>query len=303
MFQTLLKLLTVYFVGIPQGWIRIFIKHADILSAAILSLIYAHFLGRRNIFDWFFVIGCSLVCIVLLDQNGGKSGIPTLLAVFIILGELVFRVKTKSDKSTTLIHGVIALQLTLLIFITKPLFHRMIAIQDYYVKSSSAQSCVLTPPKLSTFCVKKEGGFVDDTPSNNGSTTHGLETIRAIVKNDLTSYEYAQTINDGYQLIKSQNIPNPMIFVPDLADPFTFALQLPPRRNGYPFKWRWPNYAEPESTQQRERSKNRCHHHPSRVAILRSRCQEEKRGLMQQSRHEKSSNNLPVVWPQDERST
>jgi len=231
------------------GFVDLISKHAAIISAAFLSLVYMSILGRKKLLDWLFVIGGISACILLLDQNGGlKGGMPAIFALFMCLMELNRRsvVLINSDKEGVTeisTHLVVSSSIFLLLvtFISKPLLHRVLGAQDYYVKIKTHEPSDITPPLLKNFLVPSIESNLFKPYLNNEPVEMYIGEFRVKLNDTLSTPEYFLSIADGYNFLRSQNLKEQVLFVLDLADPFTFALQLTPRANGYPFKWAWPS--------------------------------------------------------------
>ena len=77
--------------------IHIIIEHLWIFLLCFTALTMVYLTGRRNFFDLAFVTGCIISCIMILDKSGGTNrGLPALLAVFLICGELVRRIECRT---------------------------------------------------------------------------------------------------------------------------------------------------------------------------------------------------------------
>jgi hypothetical protein len=235
------------------GFVDLISQHAAIISAAFLSLIYVFIFGRKKLLDWLFVIGGIFACILLLDQNGGlKGGMPAIFALFLCLMELNRRAGAMTHPMTPPIkEGITEISnylivsfsifLLLITFISKPLLHRILGAQDYYVKIKSHKPNETSPPLLKNFLVPsvRENSFKPYL--NNEEIETYIGEFRVMLNDTPSTSEYFSSIEDGYNLLLSQNLNEQKLFVLDLADPFTFALKLPPQANGHPFKWTWPS--------------------------------------------------------------
>jgi hypothetical protein len=225
-----------------------FIEHANSLIIAVLALFYTTLLGRKKTLDWLFVIGCSVVCIILLDQNGGTKGIPSLLATIICLTELIRRNKTSTkENNTNKHHSVIFMLALIIIFIAEPLAKRSFTLYSQYVKSIKLKPITDAPKKLASFLVPShEDKFVGDLIEKSKMSAASLDKVRSSIEHTLTSYEYYLTINDGVKLLTTYNKSKDTVFVLDLANPFSFILDLKPKKYGHPFKWGWPSGGQAE---------------------------------------------------------
>jgi len=173
---------------------------------------------------------------------------PAIFALFMCLMELNRRREVmlnpiKEGVTEPPTHLVVSFSLFLLLitFISKPLLHRVLGVQDYYVKIKNHQSIDTSPPLLKNFLVPAVETNMFKPYLNNEKIEPYVGEFRVMLNDTPSTLEYFLSIKDGYNLLLSKNLNEEVLFVLDLADPFTFALQLTPRANGYPFKWSWPS--------------------------------------------------------------
>jgi hypothetical protein len=230
------------------GIISTSINHAGIISASLISIFYVRFCGRRNIFDWIFVFGVCSVCIILLDQNGDTKGLPSLIAVFVVLAELLNRHNKylalhDKEKLQNHIKQPLLLSVLLVVFIAEPIGNRVLAIQDHHQKSTHAKSFDGTPKKLSSFLVpQNQSSFLVQYLKGEGSLSENeLGQLRLFLNDTLSSHEYYLSIVDGYHILKGQLSEKSGIIVLDMANPYLYLFDIAPQAKGHPLMWRWPN--------------------------------------------------------------
>lgn len=240
--QNIINQRSVYRGGLYQT-ISSVMRHADILAAALVALVFAAFVGRRRPLDWLFVFSCCAASIVLLNQNGGRNGLPALIAVFACMAELArraaLRQPARMDGKTTInSHGAVAILALMVIFIAQPVGYRLIAWQSHYHKSTSLPAISGAPARLSSFLVAaREGSELAGYLEAPGFTEESLGEMRLALSDLLSTGEYLTSISDGVELLESQDYEGETIFVLDMSNPFTFALGGTPRKGGYPFFW------------------------------------------------------------------
>lgn len=243
--QNIIDQRSVYRGGLYQT-ISSVMRHADILAAALVALVFAMFSGRRAPLDWLFLFGCCAASIVLLNQNGGRNGLPALISVFACMAELARRAALwqptganhSAAKDINRQHGAVAILALMLIFITQPVGYRLIAWQSHYHKSTSLPAISGAPERLSSFLVAAgDGPELAGYLEAPGFTEESLGEMRLALSDLLSTGEYLTSIGDGIELLESQDYEGETIFVLDMSNPFTFALGGTPRKGGYPFFW------------------------------------------------------------------
>jgi hypothetical protein len=229
--------------------INTIIEHSHIIIAVLLAMVYSAFLGCNKLLNWLFVIGSTIVCIILLDQNGDIKGIPSVIAVFLVLAELIRRnnlLSTENNKAMEGFSGAepICIVIIMTILLVKPTVNRLYSLYAYNIKTTSVTSLTSTPEKITNFLVPTPSRkhLFTNLIAENDFSPNLLSNIRASASDQiLSSYEYLITINDGHKLLNEHMTQKGKVFVLDMANPFLFTLALPPKNPGYSFLFSWPS--------------------------------------------------------------
>lgn len=229
--------------------INTIIEHSHIIIAVLLAMLYSASLGCNKLLNWLFVIGSTIVCIILLDQNGDIKGIPSIIAVFLVLAELVRRnnlLSTENNKTMNSLDGAepICIVIIMSILLIQPTVNRLYSLYTYNKKTTSETPLASTPEKITNFLVPIPSGknLFTNLVADNDLSSDLLNNIRASTSDQiLTSYEYLITINDGHKLLNEHISQKEKVFVLDIANPFIFTLELPLQNPGYPFLFSWPS--------------------------------------------------------------
>jgi hypothetical protein len=230
------------------GLLSVTVNNMGILSASLISIVYAGFCGRKNIFDWVFVFCVCSVCVLLVDQNGGKvNGLPSAIAVFIVLAELLNRHNKNmalhnKEREQHHLKESLLFSVLLVVFIAEPICNRLLAVQDHYQKSTHAKKIDATPTKLSSFLVPhNQSLFLVQYFKGEGSLSENkLGQLRLLLNDTLSSHEYYLSVMDGYHLLEEQLSEESGVMVLDLANPYSYLFDIVPQDKGHPFMWSWP---------------------------------------------------------------
>ena len=220
------------------------VANFSILSALIIAALWLTYHKLLSLFDWLLIIGVCATGIILVDQNGGTQGIPTLFSVFICLAELARRslVRLNSPKSSDHSLNVSIVPILLMLsFMAPHVVNRLLAIQESYAITSHYLPNNSAPDNMQSFIVQKSGvKSLLSLTRNEGVSIATLQKLRLQVIDNLSTSEYYDSILDGYVLLEKHVVADSKILVLDLASPYNFLFNLKPKQKGYPFKWVWP---------------------------------------------------------------
>jgi hypothetical protein len=229
------------------------VGNSPIILACLAALTATRAAGRSSAFDGLFVFACiaasMLVRASVGDNNAGQ--LVALVAVLLCLSELARRAEMKSIAPATTTRldwarhwASLGCLFLALVFISTEAGNRIIAWGNYYVKVTRADGRTLPgpPPFLSNFLVYKSDEpnlfdlTADNTPTADAMLTR-YRSARAGSNEMLTVEEYMRTIIEGANLLRSVDYHNRTVFTFDMADLFTYALNMRPTSKGYPHMW------------------------------------------------------------------
>jgi hypothetical protein len=230
--------------GEPHTAVLRLLNNAPIILASFGALLAARATGRSSAFDALFVLGCIIANMLLRSSVGANSAGPLVaqVSVFICLGELARRTEVKRLASSAAPfqweHHLASLGCLFLalIFVSTETGSRILAWGYYFEKVVLADGREMvpgTPPSLTSFLVYK-----DNKPNLFDLTADGtLSRYRAAGAIELTAEDYMKTIIEGTDLLQSIDYHGRTVFTFDLVNPFPYALNMRPIRNGYPQFW------------------------------------------------------------------
>ncbi len=195
--------------------------------------------GRWSILDAGYALGVLVTAVMLLGTTGGTvRGMPTVVALFLVCGELCRRGMGGAG-SPRADGAFLACTLFLLMFIAEPVGMRLVAWQDHYHWSSraNAQPVEGLPETLQGMHVRRESWALHEELGHSAQAHAQLDRARGTFTEPLPPYEFLQTIAEGVALLQSQGVSDQKLFVLDNADAFTVALGLPPTTDGSPMLW------------------------------------------------------------------
>jgi hypothetical protein len=233
-----------------RAFVSIFIANAWIILACLGATLGIRVAGRRSAFDGLYVVGCILSSMQLRTAVGDNSsvGLAALVAVPICLGELARRGEVeaashfgRSGPANHLVSG--GCLLLALMFISTETANRVLAWGDYFSKVRHVDTHPLpgTPPRLSGF-ILPEADISDlyDLKKGAEGFDPDLTRYRSLLRggsSSLGTVDYMRSVVEGTNLLRSVEYHNRSVFTFDMVNPFTFALDMVPTRNGYPLFW------------------------------------------------------------------
>ena len=236
--------------GIVRGLIDVL---PEIL--ACFGIIFAvRSIGRRTPMDILFVVGTIVALYMVRYSTGVGKGLVALTSVYLCMGELARRAELdlapEGRGGFSVRRHLVSLGCLLLatLFIVAPMANQAIALEDFYAKVSSRDSggASKIPQRLAEFIV----------PPNNDQTLLDLPLAHAQIAQMRSKYGgtldvlpsvYMSTIIEGTQLLSSVDYRNHTVFTFDMVNPFTYALNMRPTRDGYPLFWiggQWSSSAD-----------------------------------------------------------
>jgi hypothetical protein len=220
------------------------LSNFPIISALVMAALWLSYQKLLSLFDWLLIIGACVTGVILVDQNGGTQGIPTLFAIFICLAELARRklVGLNRDGSSPIALNISIMPLLLMLpFMAPHVANRVLAIQGNYEIATHYKPSKSVPKNLQSFIVQRSDvKSLLSLSQEEGMSIATLQKIRLQVIDKLSTTEYYDSILDGYILLEKYVVADSNILVLDIASPYGFLFNLKPREKGYPFKWTWP---------------------------------------------------------------
>lgn len=225
-----------------RGIVNTIIHHAGILTACVGALLAVLAAGRRYVLDWLYVLCCIIASIMLLDQSGDRWGLQALIAVFVCCGELARRAEIDRESGGTggrWPHhtGSLVCMFLALMFISKPVSARVAAWYSHYNAATRIKPLPGLPPALSGFIVPTKRRPTLQDIAGDDDALDLLAQFRLDTIDTLSPRQYFLTIVEGVELLRTTTYRDRTVFVFDVTDPFTFALNMRPTENGYPMLW------------------------------------------------------------------
>jgi hypothetical protein len=240
------------------GTLSTIAKHLGIFLLCFTALAAVYLTGRRNFFDLAFVTGCIIASLMILDKSGGTNhGLPALIVVFLICGELARRTECcmeagAAPSSWPRNVASIAILGMLLAFASEPMVRGGFALLNHFHKTTGEQS--VAAMNLSGIFVRA-GPTVDVHETlGHDDAAHAL-VIQLIGSREstfgkLTASEYLPLIAEGVELLESVPHDNHSVITFEHTNPFSALLGMRPTKYGYPLFWAeyalLPNLPAPE---------------------------------------------------------
>ena len=196
--------------------------------------------GRRNFFDLAFVTGCIISCIMILDKSGGTNrGLPALLAVFLICGELVRRIECRtteggapSSRSGNV--ASICILGMLLAFASEPIAQGGLALREHFINTTEEQS--VATMNLPGITVGTPWTIGMHELLGHDDAAHALyNQLRE--SRELKAKAYLPLIAEGVKLLESVPHDNHSVITFEQTNPFSALLGMRPTKYGYPLFW------------------------------------------------------------------
>jgi hypothetical protein len=227
------------------GMAIIIAKHLGIFLLCFAALTAVYLAGRRNYFDFAFVIGCIIASVMILNQSGGtERGLPALLAVFLICSELARRTECRIEEGAAASSwpgniASISILYMLLAFVSEPMLQGGAALQHHFKKTTDEQSVAT---------MNLSGIFVGAGPTVDVHETLGHDDAAHALVNQLlgsrestfgalTASEYLPLIAEGVKLLESVPHDNHSVITFEHTNPFSALLGMRPTEYGYPLFW------------------------------------------------------------------
>jgi hypothetical protein len=218
-------------------------EHLWIFLLCFTALTAVYLTGRRNFFDLAFVTGCIISSLMIIDQSGGtERGLPGLLAVFLIYGELARRMECRIEEQATLSRypenvASICILGMLLAFVSEPMARGGLALRDHFISTTEEQS--ETTKNLSGIIVYTAAPTrgAHETLGHD-DTAHALfNQVRDWGGRELDARAYLPLIAEGVKLLESVPHDNHSVISFEHTNPFSVLLGMRPTKYGYPLFW------------------------------------------------------------------
>ena len=211
-------------------------EHLWIFILCFTALAALYLTGHRKIFDLAFVTGCILASLFLIDQSGGtERGLPGLVAVFLICGELARRAECRIEERAAPsswpgnVASICVLGM-LLAFVSEPIVLGEIALRSHFKKTTREQSVDVT---------SLSGIFVGAVPARDPHETLGHDDAAHAIYNqlrprELTAAQYLPLIAEGVELLESVPHDDHSVITFQTTNPFSALLRMRPNKYTYP---------------------------------------------------------------------
>ncbi len=222
------------------GLLIIISRHLWIFVLCFAALTAAYLSGRRNFFDLAFVTGCIITSVLILDTSDAMSrGLPALVVVFLIFGELARRMEHRihgdsAPKSWSRYAASISILGMLLAFVSEPIVVGGGALVTYFHKVRGEPS--VAEMNLSGFLVRAANADQDHETLGHDEAAHTLFNLRR-GNRVLKAREYLPLIAEGVELLKSVPHDNHSVITFEHTNPFSPLLRMRPTKYGYPLFW------------------------------------------------------------------
>jgi hypothetical protein len=215
-------------------------EHLWILLLCFSALTMVYLTGHRTFFDLAFVAGCIISSLAILDQSGGTAGgLPALIAVFLVCGELARRTECHVEESFAPLSrpaciASISIFGMLLAFASEPMLQAGLALGNHLKKTTGDRPATMV--NLSGISV---GQLPDDDMHEilgHDDAAHALfNQLRG--SRELNAREYLPLVVEGVGLLESVPHDNHSVITFEHTNPFSVLLRMRPTRYGYPFLW------------------------------------------------------------------
>jgi len=215
-------------------------EHLGIFVLCFSALAAVYLTGHRKFFDLAFVTGCIIASLMLLDQSGGTDrGLPALIVVFLICGELARRTECRIEEGTTLSSwpgniASISILGMLLAFASEPMVRGGLALHSHFNKTTGEQAAAAM--NLSGFLVGAPGFDVHEALGHDDAA-HDLFNYHRGPRWQLRDWEYLRLIAEGVKLLESVPHDNHSVITFEHTNPFSVLLGMRPTKYGYPLFW------------------------------------------------------------------
>jgi hypothetical protein len=222
-----------------RGLILMISEHLGIFVLCFSALAAAYLTGHRSFFDFAFVAGCIVASLMLLDKSGGTDrGLPALIVVFLICGELARRTecRVKEAAAASPWPGYVAsisILGMLLAFASEPLMRGGLALHSHFNKTTGKTE---TSMNLSGFLVYKTSMDIHGTLGHDEAAHARFNYLRG-PHWQLRDWEYLGLIAEGVDLLESVPHDNHSVINFEHSNPFSVLLGMRPTAYGYPLFW------------------------------------------------------------------
>jgi hypothetical protein len=222
------------------GTLSIIAKHLGIFLLCFTALAAVYLTGRRKFFDLAFVTGCIIASLMILDKSGGTNrGLPALLAVFLICGELARRTECRMEEGAAPSSwpgnvASIAILFMLLAFASEPMVQGGAALHSHFNKTMGEQS--VAAMNLSGFIVAAVPTVdVHETLGHDDAAQSLVNQLRGSW--ELSAREYLPLIAEGVKLLESVPHDNHSVITLEHTNPFSVLIGMRPTKYAYPLFW------------------------------------------------------------------
>jgi hypothetical protein len=215
-------------------------EQLGIFLLCFAALTAAYLTGRRNFFDLAFVTGCIIASLMILDQSGGTDrGLPGLIAVFLICGELARRTEFRIAEGTAPSSwpgniASISILGMLLAFASEPMARGGHALRHYIYMTTGEQS--VAAMNLSGILVREPWFDMHETLGHDDAA-HALFNQLRGPRRQLNDGAYLSLIAEGVKLLESVPHDNHSVINFEHTNPFSVLLGMRPTQYGYPLFW------------------------------------------------------------------
>jgi hypothetical protein len=220
-----------------------FHRHQAFFLLCFLSLGAVYLTGHRKFFDLAFVTGCIITSLWLLDQSGStERGLPALIAVFMILGELARRKERQNDalaapSSRPRNVAALCVLCMLLAFVSEPMELGARALYLHFNKVTGQQS-VATMPESGIYVATLALPGLHEAMGHDDRAHADFNQQRSWDWwQDLKPWEYLPLMSEGVKLLESVPHDNHSVITFEHTNPFSVLLRMRPTKYGYPLFW------------------------------------------------------------------
>ena len=225
--------------------------HAGIFVLCYTALAAVALEGRCRFFDFAFITGCIAASLMILDTSGGTiRGLPALICVFLIFGELARRHETSpaTDGASTGSHGnvaSIAIFGMLLAFVAEPIMVDANGLRVHRVKTALGQARSGGLSGIHVREVPLGARGIHDALGHDEVAHAQFNELRT---GPLKPWEYLPLVGEGIELLESVPYKGRSVIALAETNPFSVILQMRPTKNGQPL-----SYAGNRSAARRQR--------------------------------------------------
>jgi hypothetical protein len=187
------------------------------------------------------IVATALLRCSIGDNADGR--LVALVGVLVCLSELARR----AGATTLSIAGsdwrrhfpAIGCLFLAVLFMSQETINRALAWQSYaeQVFSQAATESPDNPQTLAGLIVPMNGQNRFVIPDENGCNPELTRLRAANATSDLFASEYLHTVKDGIVLLRAVDHRSKTVFTFDAVNPFPYAVEMQPPRNGYPLFW------------------------------------------------------------------